>query len=188
MATINSFLKNIAERVNESNERKSKYYYFLNNSIVVRVADHISAKYIDNKNVIQIITPQNNNKNYLLFYLVKAMIYDFREVKSFINNFISMREIEHCEKEERVRKTDIIASEIFKNQISIEKCRAVLSTLSGKQFNQMINKIYPQIRKEYPIIFPDENCNLSKFNKQQLNIIISNKIVNQFIMNNKNKL
>lgn len=99
MATLNSWLSDKCEEINNSETTVSKYYFFNNKSIVVRLSDHISNKYIGSDNVIQIIQPSNKVKDksdkllYSIFYKGHLQLLNFSEICSFIDTFLFINNV-----------------------------------------------------------------------------------------------
>ena len=92
MSRLTNYLDSLSVRKKDSKNTSSKYYSF--KGCIIRVSDHVTFK----TSCLSIIIPKNNNKLYIVQYMNNLLQFNYHDLKIFINNFISIKNIEENNK------------------------------------------------------------------------------------------
>lgn len=86
MATVNSYLRSLVKEYIKSKSTKS-VYYILNKNHIIRVSDHVSTAN-PGQFFVQIITPFNKTRVYIVLYKNNIMQFNFAELKTFLQTIL----------------------------------------------------------------------------------------------------
>ena len=88
MSRLTNYLDSLSVLKKDSKTTSSKYYSF--KGCIIRVSDHVTFK----TSCLSIIIPKNSNKLYIVQYMNNLLQFNYHDLKIFINNFISIKNIE----------------------------------------------------------------------------------------------
>lgn len=86
MATVNSYLRSLVKDYTKSKSTKS-VYYTLNKNHIIRVSDHINTTN-PSRFFVQIVTPFNKTRVYVVLYKDNIMQFTFAELKTFLQTIL----------------------------------------------------------------------------------------------------
>lgn len=174
MATVNSYLRSLIKDYTKSKSTKS-IYYNLNKTHIIRVSDHINTT-CPSQFFVQIVTPFNKTRVYIVLYKNNIMQFNFAELKTFLQTILL---IVHVSAEEsRIEKANREKKEInFVSEISgtpekmLDQVKIVYESLGKKA------------KKKFRDLFGIES--IDSLDKVTLIQFLKSKIVRNFFKNRK---
>lgn len=174
MATVNSYLRSLVKEYIKSKSTKS-VYYILNKNHIIRVSDHVSTAN-PGQFFVQIITPFNKTRVYIVLYKNNIMQFNFAELKTFLQTILL---IVHVNKEE----TKVAKANQERKKLNF------LSEISGtsKEILEQVKTVYQSLgksaKKEFRDLFGIESIDF--LNEIVLMQFLKSKIVRNFFKNKK---
>ena len=174
MATVNSYLRSLVKDYRQSKSTKS-VYYTLNKNHIIRVSDHINTT-CPSQFFVQIVTPFNKTRVYIVLYRNNIMQFSFAELKTFLQTILL---IVHVNEEEiKVAKAN-----------QEKKKLNFLSEISGtsEEILEQVKTVYQSLgksaKKKFRDLFGIEN--IDSLDETTLMQFLKSKIVRNFFKNRK---
>lgn len=174
MATVNSYLRSLVKEYIKSKSTKS-VYYILNKNHIIRVSDHVSTAN-PSQFFVQIITPFNKTRMYIVLYKNNIMQFNFAELKTFLQTILLIAhvsaEASKIEKANREKKEINFISEISGTPEEMLKQVKVVYESLGRN-----------AKKKFRDLFGIES--IDSLDKTTLMQFLKSKIVRNFFKNRK---
>ena len=174
MATVNSYLRSLVKDYTKSKSTKS-VYYTLNKNHIIRVSDHINTT-CPNQFFVQIVTPFNKTRVYIVLYKNNIMQFNFAELKTFLQTILLIThvsaETSKIEKANRKKKEISFISEISGTPEEMLKQVKVVYESLGRN-----------AKKKFRDLFGIES--IDSLDKTTLIQFLKSKIVRNFFKNRK---
>lgn len=174
MATVNSYLRSLVKECIKSKSTKS-VYYILNKNHIIRVSDHVSTAN-PGQFFVQIITPFNKTRVYIVLYKNNIMQFNFAELKTFLQTILLIAhvsaEASKIEKANREKKEISFISEISGTPEEMLKQVKVVYESLGRN-----------AKKKFRDLFGIES--IDSLDKTTLMQFLKSKIVRNFFKNRK---
>lgn len=175
MATVNSYLRSLVKEHIKSKSTKS-VYYILNKNHIIRVSDHVSTAN-PGQFFVQIITPFNKTRVYIVLYKNNIMQFNFAELKTFLQTILLIAhvsaEASKIEKANRERKKEI----------------SFISEISGtpEEMLKQVKVVYESLGRNAKKKFRDlfGITSIDSLDKTTLMQFLKSKIVRNFFKNRK---